>query len=321
MTNIRYQLIVVYSLLTLKNTRSTFIICHDINELRNDFEGGIFLSSKSTPYVLITPGFILLIVFLVLPLISIIWPTFYDGAFTFESYLSFFSSSFNRTILWRTIKLSLIVTLWCILLGLPTAYFIAKTDRKWRSLMMGLVLFPLLTNSVVRSFAWINILGTNGILNRLLLQFGLINEPIRMLYTEFAIVIGSIYLFLPLMITTLVGILENIDTEMVEAAETLGANPLVAFVKVILPLSVPGIIVGSVLVFTGTLTAYTTPQLLGGNQNMMMSTFLYQQAMTLGNWQNAGVIALIMIVTTILVMNSFNWFAARIDRRGGDIHA
>lgn len=281
----------------------------------------LYLSSKQIPYIIITPGLILLVVFLVLPLISIIWPTFYDGAFTFESYTTFFSSSFNLSILWRTIKLSLIVTVMTVLLGLPTAYYISRTNKRWRSLLMGLVLFPLLTNSVVRSFAWINILGTNGIVNQSLLNIGIISEPLKMLYTEFAIVIGSIYLFLPLMITTLVGILENIDDEMIEAAETLGANPIVAFIKVIWPLSIPGVIVGSILVFTGTFTAYTTPQLLGGNQNMMMSTFLYQQAMSLGNWQSAGVIALIMIVTTMLVMNIFNGIANLVDRRGGDLNA
>lgn len=281
----------------------------------------MFVSSKSSPYLIVAPGLILLVVFLVLPLISIIWPTLYNGGFTLDSYISFFNSSYNISILWRTVKLSLIVTVLSVLFGLPTAYFIARSNRKWRSLMMGLVLFPLLTNSVVRSFAWINILGTNGIINRALLATGLIQEPLQLLYTEFAITIGSLYLFLPLMITTLVGILENIDSEIVEAAETLGASPVVAFMKVIWPLSVPGVIVGSILVFTGTLTAYTTPQLLGGNQNMMMSTFLYQNAMTLGNWQNAGVIALIMIVTTILVMKGFNLLAARIDRRGGDLNA
>lgn len=279
------------------------------------------MSFKKIPYVIITPGLILLLVFLVMPLISIIWPTFYDGSLTFESYTQFFSSSFNLTILWRTVKISLIVTIWTIVLGLPTAYFISQTTKRWRSLLMGLVLFPLLTNSVVRSFAWINILGANGIINQFLLNTGLISEPLKLLYTEFAISIGSIYLFLPLMITTLVGILENIDSEMIEAAETLGANPVVAFIKVIWPLSIPGVIVGSILVFTGTFTAYTTPQLLGGNQNMMMSTFLYQQAMSLGNWQNAGVIALIMIVTTMLVMTIFNWLANRVDRRGGDLNA
>ena len=281
----------------------------------------MFVSSKSSPYLIVAPGLILLVVFLVLPLISIIWPTLYNGGFTLDSYISFFNSSYNVSILWRTVKLSLIVTVLSVLFGLPTAYFIARSNRKWRSLMMGLVLFPLLTNSVVRSFAWINILGTNGIINRALLATGLIQEPLQLLYTEFAITIGSLYLFLPLMITTLVGILENIDSEIVEAAETLGASPVVAFMKVIWPLSVPGVIVGSILVLTGTLTAYTTPQLLGGNQNMMMSTFLYQNAMTLGNWQNAGVIALIMIVTTILVMKGFNLLAARIDRRGGDLNA
>ena len=281
----------------------------------------MFVSSKSSPYLIVAPGLILLVVFLVLPLFSIIWPTLYDGGFTLDSYISFFNSSYNVSILWRTVKLSMIVTVLSVIFGLPTAYFIARSNRKWRSLMMGLVLFPLLTNSVVRSFAWINILGTNGIINRALLATGLIQEPIQLLYTEFAITIGSLYLFLPLMITTLVGILENIDSEIVEAAETLGASPVVAFMKVIWPLSIPGVIVGSILVFTGTLTAYTTPQLLGGNQNMMMSTFLYQNAMTLGNWQNAGVIALIMIVTTMMVMKGFNLLAARIDKRGGDLHA
>lgn len=279
------------------------------------------MSKSKIPYLIITPGLILLIVFLIMPLVSIIYPTFYEGAFTIEAYTNFFSSSFNLSILWRTIKLSLIVTVWSIILGLPTAYYISRADRRWRSLLMGLILFPLLTNSVVRSFAWINILGTNGIINQILLNLGIIQEPLKMLYTEAAITIGSVYLFLPLMITTLVGILENIDSELIEAAETLGANPVVAFVKVIWPLSIPGVIVGSILVFTGTFTAYTTPQLLGGNQNMMMSTFLYQQAMSLGNWESAGVIALIMIVTTIIVMNVFNWIARLVDRRGGELNA
>lgn len=279
------------------------------------------MQSKTFPYVLITPGLVLLVVFLVLPLIAIIWPTFFEGGFSLDAYTAFFAESYNRGILWRTIRVALIVTFWSVLLGLPAAAYIARTSRKWRSLLMGLVLFPLLTNSVVRSFAWINILGTNGVVNQLLLGMGVISEPIRMLYTEFAIIMGSLYLFLPLMITTLVGILENIDSEILEAAQTLGAHPLTAFMKVILPLSIPGVIVGSILVFTGTLTAYTTPQLLGGNQNMMMSTFLYQNAMTLGNWNAASVIALIMIVVTVIVIKGFNWFAGRLDRRGGELNA
>lgn len=275
---------------------------------------------KKIPYIILAPGFILLFVFLILPLISIIWPTFYDGGLSFSSYLSFFKDPYNVGIFVRTVRVSLIVTLICILFGVPAAYYIARSPKKWRSLLMSMTLFPLLTNSVVRSFAWINILGKNGVLNMILLKFNLINEPLTFLYTEFSIIIGSIYLFLPLMIITLVGIIENIDTEITEAAETLGASPLKAFTKVILPLAIPGIIVGSILVFTGTLTAYTTPQLLGGNKKMMLSTFLYQNAMTLGNWKDASVIALIMIITTLLVMKVFNGIAALLDKRG-ETHA
>lgn len=272
--------------------------------------------NRKVPYIILAPGLILLTLFLILPLISIIFPTFFDEGITFTHYISFFSDKYNLSIFWRTIRISFIVTTVCIVLGVPTAYYIAQSPKKRRVLLMALTLFPLLTNSVIRSFAWITILGRNGIVNSTLMDTGLISEPLTMLYTEFSIIVGSVYLFLPLMIITLVGILENIDTEIMEAAETLGASRLLAFLKVILPLSVPGIIVGSILVFTGTMTAYTTPQLLGGNRNLMLSTFLYQNATVLGNWQGAAVIALIMIVTTLVVMRLFNSIAKRLDKRG-----
>ena len=272
--------------------------------------------SKKIPYLILAPGFILLIFFLLIPLVSVIWPTFYNGTLSFDSYISFFKDTYNLGIFSRTIRVSSVVTVMCIILGVPTAYFIAGTSQKWRGLLMALTLFPMLTNSVIRSFAWINLLGQNGVVNKLLSSIGFISEPLTLLYTEFSIIIGSIYLFLPILIITLVGVMENINPEIMEAAETLGASRIKAFIKVVLPLSIPGIIVGSILVFTGTLTAYTTPQLLGGNRNMMLSTFLYQNAMTLGNWEDASVIALIMIVTTLIVMKGFNLIANRIDKRG-----
>lgn len=272
--------------------------------------------SKKVPYLILAPGFILLILFLLIPLISVIWPTFCDGVLSLDSYLSFFQDSYNVGIFIRTIRVSLIVTVICIILGVPTAYYIAGTSQKWRGLLMALTLFPMLTNSVIRSFAWINLLGQNGVINKVLSSIGAISEPLTLLYTEFSIIIGSVYLFLPILIITLVGVMENIHPEIMEAAETLGASRIKAFIKVVLPLSIPGIIVGSILVFTGTLTAYTTPQLLGGNRNMMLSTFLYQNAMTLGNWKSASVIALIMIVTTLVVMKVLNLIANRIDKRG-----
>lgn len=176
----------------------------------------------------------------------------------------------------------------------------------------------MMTNSVIRSFAWINILGSNGIVNKFLMTAGLVEKPVKLLYTDFAIIIGSVYLFLPLMIVTVAGVMENIGDDMMEAALSLGADRLKAFMKVIFPMSLPGIIVGGILVFTGTLTAYTTPQLLGGNKNMVLATFIYQRAMSVGDWNGAAVISLIMIVVTLAVIKGFNALAKRLDQRGGD---
>lgn len=271
---------------------------------------------KKLPLLLLVPGIVLLVVFLVMPLLNILMPTVFEDGISFGKYISFFQDEYYMKIFIRTLKIALISAMVCIILGVPTAYFISRCDKKWRSLLMAISIFPLLTNSVVRSFAWINILGKNGVINTLLMNLGIIEKPMKLLYTEFSILIGTIYLFLPLMIVTVVGAMENIDNDMMEAAESLGANRFIAFMKVILPMSLPGIIVGGVLVFTGALTAYTTPQLLGGNGNLVLATLIYQRAMTIGDWTGASVIATIMIVTTIIVIKVLNGIAFRLDRRG-----
>ena len=275
---------------------------------------------KNVRYTLLFPGIVLLCFFLVLPLLSSLIPTvFPESSFSLQLYIDFFKDSYFMAVLGRTLSISLIVTIFCAVLGLPAAYVISGVSKKWRGILIAFTLFPLLTNSVIRSFAWITILGKNGVINNLLMMFSVINEPLSLLYTDFSIIIGSVYLFLPTMIMTLVGVLENIDDDLLEAAATLGLSPLKGFFKIILPLSLPGMIVGSILVFTGTLTAYTTPQLLGGNKKMMLATLLYQRATTLGDWTSASVIALVMIVITFAVMKALNLLAKSIDKRGGDI--
>ena len=275
---------------------------------------------KNVRYTLLFPGIVLLCFFLVLPLLSSLIPTvFPESSFSLQLYIDFFKDSYFMAVLGRTLSISLIVTIFCAVLGLPASYVISGVSKKWRGILIALTLFPLLTNSVIRSFAWITILGKNGVINNLLMMFSVINEPLSLLYTDFSIIIGSVYLFLPTMIMTLVGVLENIDDDLLEAAATLGLSPLKGFFKIILPLSLPGMIVGSILVFTGTLTAYTTPQLLGGNKKMMLATLLYQRATTLGDWTSASVIALVMIVITFAVMKALNLLAKSIDKRGGDI--
>ena len=271
-------------------------------------------------YILIFPGVVLLCFFLVLPLLSSLIPTFFPrNSFSFQLYSEFFKDSYFMGVLWRTLVNSFFVTLICAVFGLPVSYVISGVSKKWKGILIALTLFPLLTNSVIRSFAWITILGKNGVINSLLLQWGIIKEPITLLYTDFSIIIGSVYLFLPTMVMTLIDVLENVDDDILEAASTLGLSPIKIFLKIIFPLSLPGMLVGSVLVFTGTLTAYTTPQLLGGNKKMMLATLLYQRATALGDWTSASVIALVMIVITFIVMKGFNLLAKSMDKRGGDI--
>ena len=272
---------------------------------------------KQSTILLIAPITILLVVVLILPLLAVLLPTVWEGgAVTLSRYLSFFQDPYYIKIFVRTLRIALICTLVCMILGIPTAYFISRVSKKWRGILMSIALFPMLTNSVIRAFAWINILGKNGIVNQILTALHVVDQPLSMLYTEFSVLIGTIYLFLPLMIITLVGVMENIDNDMMEAAESLGASRLLSFVKVILPMSIPGIITGSVLVFTGDMTAYTTPQLLGGPKNMLLSTLIYQRAMTLNDWTGASVVALVMIVTTLIVMKGLNFVADRLDKRG-----
>lgn len=272
---------------------------------------------RSSTWMMLAPGLITLLLCLGLPLISVLAPTFTAGQYPLSAYVEFFQDEYYRKILFRTLKIAVITTGICMAGGIPTAYFISRCDKKWRGLLLAASIFPMMTNSVIRSFAWINILGSNGIINRILLALNVADKPMKLLYTDFAIIIGSVYLFLPLMIVTVTGVMENIDDDMMEAAQSLGAGRFEAFMKVIFPMSLPGIIVGGILVFTGTLTAYTTPQLLGGNSNMVLATLIYQRAMSVGDWNGASAVALIMIVITLIVIRGFNALAARLDKRGG----
>ncbi len=271
---------------------------------------------KNSVYWLLIPCVLLLAIFLILPLLNIFIKTVYDDGFTLSRYISFFTDTYYIGILIRTLKISIISTLLCIILGTPSAYFISSCNKKLRSFFIAISLFPLLTNSVVRSFAWINILGKNGIINKMLLSLNIIDSAVSLLYTEFAIIIGTVYLFLPLMIITIVSVMENIESDIIKAAKSLGATGFKAFFKVVLPISLPGIIVGSVLVFTGALTAYTTPQLLGGNKNLVLSTLIYQKATSLNDWTSASVIAVIMIIITLAVIKILNFIANKLDKRG-----
>lgn len=272
---------------------------------------------KSSTFLLLIPGLIVIIVFLFIPILSNTMPTFAaDGGITLKSYIDFFKDDYFMSILIRTLRIGLVTTFICVLLGVPVSYYVAKSSKKIKGLLIASAIFPQLTDSVVRSFAWMTILGKNGVINKIFTTVHIFKESQTLLYTEFAVIIGCVYLFLPLMIISMIGVMDGIEDDLIEAAESLGANRFIAFLKVIFPLSVPGMIVGSVLVFTGTFTAYTTPQLLGGNKNTVLATLMYQKAMTLSDWTQASVLSTVMIVVTLLVMISINTLASRLYKRG-----
>ncbi len=269
---------------------------------------------KKSVYIcfLIIPVVIVLCT-LILPLVLQIIPTFTRPTIGLGNYIRFFQDDLNRSIFARSVRLSVITTLLCILVGVPTAYWLSMQSEKKRRLLNSLILFPLLTNAVIRSFAWISILSKQGFLNQMLKLMHLPQGTF--LYTDGAIVVGSVYLFLPIMINTLSPIMENIGSETVEAAHSLGAKPLRVFFEIILPLSFSGVLIAGVMVFGGAISAYTTPSMLGGNKKMMLSTLLYQQSGTLANWDAASLISVIMLVCSLGVMKLFNSLAKRIDKR------
>lgn len=275
------------------------------------------MPSSLRGWLLSAPALLLVALFLGLPVLSTLAATFGDPKGPFAQYAAFFDSRFRMTVLWRTMEVALITTIVSVALGFATAWVVAKSPGRMKSLLIIAAVFPLLTGVVVRSFAWMVILGKNGILNDLLLRIGLIAEPLSMLYTKGAVIIAMIYLFVPLMVLTLVGVLEGIPDDLTDAAASLGATPAATFRQVVLPMAVPGLIVGAVLVFTGSFTSYATPQLLGGEKQMMMGTFLYQRAMVTFDWVGASTIAAVMVVVTLSTVLIMSRIARRLNPVAG----
>lgn len=235
------------------------------------------------------------VVFLV-PVILLLSESFHSGTgWSFSAYTAFFSEPLNRTVFWRTLKLGLEVTAVSAVLGYAAAYAIVAMPANSKGRMIGLIMLPMMISPVARTYAWIVILGRTGIVNQALLGLGIMNSPARILFSETAIFIGLLQLFLPLMIISLISALENLPKDVVPAARVLGANWLQIFWKVILPLTREGLVIGGTLVFTGSLTAYITPAILGGSKVLMLETLLYQRVSVANDFVSASVIALVLV--------------------------
>ncbi|MFZ3352680.1 MAG: ABC transporter permease [Xanthobacteraceae bacterium] len=228
-------------------------------------------------------------------------PAQVDAAYTLANYRAFVTDPFYLEMLLRTCGLGTSVTLGCLVASYPVAYYLARTPSRWRGFALFLVISPLLVSAIVRNIGWFPLLSQSGAVNWLLLKLGLIASPLSLINNFTGVVIGLIHALLPFMILTLITVIQRIESDLEEAAANLGAGPLQTFWHVLLPLSLPGVVSGSLLVFAMAISAYTTPAILGGNRVLVMATYIAQQFRTVLNYPAGGTAAALLLLFAIVL--------------------
>jgi putative spermidine/putrescine transport system permease protein len=220
-------------------------------------------------------------------------------ALTPANYLRAIADPYYQEVMATTMGVAFSCTLLALLIGFPAAYWLARMESRWKSLAVILTLFPLLVGNVVRAAGWMALLGRDGAINAALQGIGLIGEPLTLLYTRGAVIAGILAVVAPYMILTLAAVLEGIPRNLEEAAGNLGAGPLTGFRRVVLPLALPGVAAGCVLVFILCMNAYATPVLLGGPQFKMMAPAVYDQFVKGTNWPFGAALAFLLLLVTL----------------------
>ena len=251
---------------------------------------------------LLLPGLLWLIAFYLLPLLllgavslatrgkeGIVWD------FTLANFLRFFEPLYLKVFL-RSVLLAGTATFLCAVLAFPLSWWMARLKRPWRDTVVLLVLIPFWTNILVRLYAWMFILGHGGLLNTMLVHLGVLDKPMQVLFTQPAVLLGLVYGQLPFMVLPLYATLEKIDSSLIDAARDLYAPPLQVFRKVLLPLSLPGLVAGSVLVFTCILCDFVTPDLMGGAKQTMIGNVIAQQYLVVRDWPCGSALSIIQML-------------------------
>ncbi len=214
-------------------------------------------------------------------------------------------SSAHLSIFWRSVKLSLMTTVGCIVFGFPTAYFIATRPKHQRDLWMLLIIIPFWTNILIRTFAVVELIRNEGTINTLMMWTGIIDAPIQMLFTEFSILVGMIYVYLPLMVLPLYASMERLDFSLVEAGYDLYATRMQVLRRIILPLVKPGVIAGSILVFVPSLGAYVTPRVMGGGNQLMIGNLIELQFGQGRNWPLGAALSITLLVIVMVALLAY----------------
>jgi putative spermidine/putrescine transport system permease protein len=232
-------------------------------------------------------------------------------ALTLENYVLFFTDPYYVEALSRTLRVALIVTACCLALALPLAYRLARTQSRFKNILLMLLVLPLFVGNAVRAAGWMTVLGNKGFLNVTLQSLGLISEPIVFMYTELAVIVGILAVNLPYVVLTLQSVIEGIDRSVEEAAFNLGAGPIKMARRVLLPLALPGLAAGAIFCFILSMNAYATPVLLGGPQFVMMGPLVYVQFAVKSNWPFGAAVSLILMMTTLILTATANLLVQR----------
>ena len=276
--------------------------------------------------LLILPGLGLLAIFFIAPFGLMTVLTVLSGnplfdeevTVTGQNWVRLGTDVFYWQTLWSTIRIGIITTLATLVIGYPIAHWMARIrSRLGHLLLLMAVITPMLTGIVVRTFAWITILSDQGVINSTLMSLGLTSAPLPLMYNEFGVIVALTHIFVPFMVLTLVGVIGRIDTRIEEAARVHGASPLRTFAEVTLPLSLPGILAGSLLVFALAISSYVTPYLLGGTDVLTLPMLIYSQIAASFNPTFAGTLGCLLLGVSLILVISYNNVLGRLSRSGG----
>jgi spermidine/putrescine transport system permease protein len=262
------------------------------------------------PWYLLSPALLAITLLVIVPMSFILVYSFYVNvdlavdvvAFQFGNWRELFTDSYYLNAIWKTFRLSAILTVLAAVLGYIPAYFIANTKYHHKWLLLLLLILPFWISFIIRTLSWIHIMGNQGAINGVLLWLGIIDEPIPMMYNEFAVIVGFIHVFLPYMILNVYVSLEGIDKNLEPAARTLGCTPWQAFREVTLPLSLPGLAAGCLLVFVLTAGSYVTPLILGGPNDFLFGNLIYDAVIDELNWPMGATLSFTLLVLLGLVV-------------------
>ena len=251
--------------------------------------------------LMLFPAFVLLGTVFIYPLIGTINRSFGVGSFTLENYYAIFTNDIYISVMMTTFRISAMTTLVCVLLGYPVAYILTHVKPKTVRLLMIFVVLPYFTSIIVRTFAWVAILGRTGIVNQYIAALHLSDSPIELLYNEFSVIVGMTYVLLPFMVLTLYTVMHGIDQRLVRAAYSLGASRVSAFIHVFFPLSLPGLAGGVLLVFIMAIGFFITPALMGGPKEMTIAMLIDQEVEITLNWAFASALATVLLLVTLII--------------------